>query len=513
MGNYLTTTWTDKARTKIAWMLTIGSCLLSANLALAAPFDFLPASSGPEKEMSALLKSGNYRQAFLTWGTSYQNTAFAQSQDGYAVWSYLLLKNGLPLNGIETLFAQTQPTKIQPELLALWSTELKASVLVQKGWISTDISTVGGWKSFTAPSSTAVRLRNKGDIARAFNRAQTLSRQNVNQAARIYWQISNRAPILGQIDSAIKALKLLAESGQTAIGQDFIALTLGRVLYQKGELDAALASFERVPKGSSLWVEAVEERAWTHLRKGNHGKATGVILTAMSPALALLTGPESYFLSNLMALQICDYPRVFKTSETFKSRHRRRLNELQTLATTGTNAHLNQALAKFETSGVSQESAGALVEFLPRQLFRDSQFLKSIETRRQILKEIAAINTLVEQGSPLGTDPRLEQGLAKNMKRADQLKQLAYKRLRTLAQVDLNEYKIILNKMHILEAEVMERLHLDDNLKGQRNTLANTDDPKGALVFPYVANEVWMDELDNYEARVKDCPTLKGASL
>jgi hypothetical protein len=93
------------------------------------------------------------------------------------------------------------------------------------------------------------------------------------------------------------------------------------------------------------------------------------------------------------------------------------------------------------------------------------------------------------------------------------MKQLATQRIRVLAQGETKEYRMILNKMHILEAEVIERLHLDDNLKGQRGKLSKTDDSGDVLVFAVKGNETWIDELDNYKARVKDCPTLKGASL
>ena len=95
---------------------------------------------------------------------------------------------------------------------------------------------------------------------------------------------------------------------------------------------------------------------------------------------------------------------------------------------------------------------------------------------------------------------------------AERFKQNAMQRVRVLAQGDLKEYRMILNKMHIIEGEIIERLHMDDNLKGQRGKLTQVEESSDSLIFP-VSDEVWMDELDNYKARVKDCPTLKKASL
>ena len=113
----------------------------------------------------------------------------------------------------------------------------------------------------------------------------------------------------------------------------------------------------------------------------------------------------------------------------------------------------------------------------------------------------------------LGGNRELEAILALNKSKSERFRQLAFQRARVLAQTDVKDYRVIINKMHILEAEVIERMHLDDNLKGERSKLSKNDDVKGdVLIFPYT-QEVWMDELDNYQARVKDCPTLKGASL
>src|SRR5690606_6777572 len=145
-------------------------------------------------------------------------------------------------------------------------------------------------------------------------------------------QIATLAPLINETDSALRALKLLKESGQTVIGQDQVSATLGRVTYQRGELSASMKAFDEIPKSSSLWIETVEEKAWNNLRADDFDKALGQSITLLSPALAPLVGPESHFLANLIALKACDYPRIFKNSENFKQRHSARLASLQELA-------------------------------------------------------------------------------------------------------------------------------------------------------------------------------------
>ena len=69
-----------------------------------------------------------------------------------------------------------------------------------------------------------------------------------------------------------------------------------RTSYQNGNLDAALNTYQKIPQNSDYWVESLEERAWTHLRKGDNNQALSLITTLTSDLLAPQIGPEPYFL-------------------------------------------------------------------------------------------------------------------------------------------------------------------------------------------------------------------------
>ncbi len=481
----------------------------SAQAATAGSFDYLPAGSGPEQEFRQLMNSGNFKQALMTWPTAHQNSRFGESTTGKATYAYLLLQNGLPYLGLNILLQETQPARIDKQLLQVWEPEVKRSPFVIKGYIAT----TGGWRSIVNNENVQVRIKNKTDINKAFSKADRAPQDQPNFKARIWWQIATLAPQINQIDPALKALKLLKESGQTVVGQDQIASATARVLYQKGELDAALNAFAQIPKSSPLYIESVEERAWSYLRKDDYDKALGESMTLLSPALAPLVGPESYFLANLLALKVCDYPRIFKNSENFKKRLKNRLVELQTLNEKGANKNLNGLLARFEQSGVSIEAAGPLVESIPRASFKDRNFIKYMEQRKQILKELEQAQEVSELGQVLGQDTLLAKAMGEAKFKADRFRQLAAQRLRILAHDELKEFRTILNKMHIVEAEVVHRLAVDDSLKGKRSKLSKAEDKGDVLVFSTNTDEVWLDELDNYKARVKDCPIMKEASL
>lgn len=480
-----------------------------SGVAMAGSFDFLPAGTGAEQEFRGLMNAGNYKHALQTWPTAHQNSAFGESHNGIATYAYLLLQNGFPYFAFDLLINRTNPEHIDAGLMKVWEKEVKGSPWIQKGFIATK----GGWRSMVNNEDVKVAIRNKKDIRAAFSKADRAPIEQINYKARIWWQIATLAPQLNEVDSALKAIKLLRESGQTVIGQDQVLSALGRALYQKGDLTAALNTYAQIPKGSMLWVESVEERAWAHLRQDDFDKALGEATTLLSPALSPLVGPESYFLANLLALKACDYPRVFKNSETFKKRHRTHLGELQALADTGSNKNLNTILSKFEQKGLDLEAIGPMVESIPRATFRDHQMIQYIEARKQILRELDQALKAGEVNEVLGENTLLAKTMGASKTKADRFKQQAVTRLRQLAKAELKEYRIILNKLHIVEAEVIQRLHVDDSLKGERGKLAKADDQGDVLVFPYNSDEVWFDELDNYKARVKDCPTLKGASL
>ena len=478
----------------------IAKLILAAGLGLAlqaraAGLDFLPAGTPAEKEFKAAFEAGEFAKALKSWSGAHGASAFGRSTDGTATLSYLLFQNGMPVVGLQNLLNNTQPSGMTPALVKMWSAELSHSPLIQKGWVRTS----GGWAKIYDNSPVHVSIANARDVGKAFLRAQNTAA--VGQKARIWWQIATLAPQLGQTSQALRALDLLDGSGQSVIGKDQLLSARARVLYQRNELDQALRAYHQIPKSSPLWVESVEERAWAYLRADDFDKSLGESITLLSPALIGLVGPESYFLANLLSLKACDYPRIFKNSELFKQRHKEHLQAIQSLADKGSNPGLGAALERFDKNGVSVEAAGPQIAFIPRPAFRDTEFLRLMTLRRQLTLESA-------KGAALGVQvPDLAA-------QTQSLRAQAVERLRRLAGREVAEYRQILNKMHIIEGEVIQRLAMDDNLKGKRNQVAKfADGGDDTLVFPYKSDEVWFDELDNYKARVKDCPTLKGAGL
>ena len=91
--------------------------------------------------------------------------------------------------------------------------------------------------------------------------------------------------------------------------------------------------------------------------------------------------------------------------------------------------------------------------------------------------------------------------------------QALQKRLKQIAKAELKEIEDVVNKLQIVEAEVIQRIHLADSEKMKRQKQGEIKTGKDTLNFPYTG-EVWLDELDNYAARIEKCPaTTKQAAL
>ncbi|MGE4132614.1 MAG: hypothetical protein AB7F86_13305 [Bdellovibrionales bacterium] len=490
-----------------AWILVF---VLGISNGALASFEYLPGSSGPEKEVKALIQGGNYRQAMMVWPNAMRLSDYDRTETGKAVYAYLMSQNGLPF--LSTLLLMQNPSArgLNEELKGLWSQNLKSYPFVQKGYLLTN----GFWRSAVNNVEPEIKIKDRKSLLGAWRVASRIPSDQENLKARIWWQIATQSPIVNLPDEGLKAVKLLKESGQTAVGKDQILSAEGRILYQKGDLDAALNAYQQIPKGSELWLESVEERAWIHLRRDDHDKAMAETITLLSPALAPLAGPESFYFNALLSLKTCDYVRLFKNSEDFKKRQRHRLTEMQNLSERGSNSGLNQALARIDEQGLSIEAVGPQLESLPRSALRDHDFKRWMEARHLILQEMKKAESLDKASEAFGASHWLAKIMGIARVQADEYRAKAVKRLRLLAKQELGEYRKILNKMHIAEAEVVHRLAADDNLKGQRPPVdKNAKNGRDVLVFPHTSDEVWLDELDHYQAKVKDCPQLKGASL
>lgn len=255
-----------------------------------------------------------------------------------------------------------------------------------------------------------------------------------------------------------------------------------RTSYQNGNLDAALNTYQKIPQNSDYWVESLEERAWTHLRKGDNNQALSLITTLTSDLLAPQIGPEPYFLKGLIDYRLCNIKGIFQDFELFKKRYKDRGKEIEKLKSQNSNLGTKKALdvlklKKTSLASLSADDFGPEIQYLPRLFYRD----RTVK---------AAIGT--------GNDQRVLQ------------------RLGQLAEDENKEIEMVLQKMHLLESQVVQQVFAYNKEMHNKKEAQFSIKDKNSLVFPYKPNsDIWLDEIENFEAATTACPVdpLKGASL
>lgn len=340
-------------------------------------------------------------------------------------------------------------------------------------------------------SAKAARLesylvKNQGELKALENRANR-SAKGSELKAWLKWQVALNAPQLGQLKVAMSSLEDLEKIQQTLIGQDQIHLTKGRVAFQMNKFDQAILEYQLVPKTSDYWFEAAEEESWSYIRLGQADRATAKLKTLLSPIFQTWVGPESFYAANYNALKVCDYVTIFENGKTFKERQTARVQSLESLAKTGQSPVLASVISRLESGEMNFLAYSKEAAQLPRFFWRD-EFV-----RRQV--------DLIQQAK-----------VASKATSAETARKALIKRFQTLAKAELSEYQTVIQKLNLIEAEVIQRLYLDESLKGQRPELTKIESDSHILTFPE-SKELWIDEVDSLQAKVKECPALKEAHL
>jgi hypothetical protein len=290
---------------------------------------------------------------------------------------------------------------------------------------------------------------------------------------------------LGEPVRGISYLKSIEKQNADHIGQDLIDLNIARLYFQMDDLDKSIATYDQVKKNSDLWLTAQEEKAHAYGRKKEYNKVISTLTTVTSSVFDGAVGPEPYFVEALTYLKICDYADIFKVSGQFKARFKPRLHALQSLINDGGSPHLTAALARLEKGDLNWKTIGPEAKYLPRTFVRDDGIMTNMSLRQQAQK--ANIPYRVQALNGLITARSIE-----------------------LAKAEIKEIKDTVEKLNIIEAEVIERIHAYDKSKGERPVQGNlASSSSDTLVFPIdKSGEVWLDELDSYQARVKGCPDI-----
>lgn len=434
------------------------------------------------------LENSQWSQALIQYQPAFGGTTFEKTQNGKALQAYVKFKANLSVLAIEEIFLNLNPSEIHPKMVEFFKEMAPSNHPV---WQVAMIQ----WKpTWTQVFGKEIELKVRTKLVTpelGIENLQALSKEISEKSSEwvlVNWNLSLAYALNDQADKAAKIISSLLKNEDTTLSKDLLNLTAGRLLYQNGYFEPAAKYYEKITKGSDYWLEAQEELAWTFVRKGEPQNSLAVTRTLVNPIFKSEVGPETYFVKALSELRVCDYGAVIDDLRVFSKEFKIKALDLQKAS------EAPEIKSNFIQTKMKKDI----------QLSRLNKSLILLNLEAQVAESIYA-NSLAQTGLQ-----GIFETYKKDMKERTQKASVALlNRGQELAKSDLVEVKKILDKMHILEAEVIQQISVADRIIN-----ATSDSPsqiklgstgsKAVDVLKFASNEeVWFDELSNFRVNVK----------
>lgn len=454
-----------------------------------------------------------FTKAFYQWGAAFDGKAFEKSPTGQAFKAYLFYKVGLEINGLEMLMKNSNPAAIHPEMIAFWK---EAAPVNSTAWKLADFDWNPKWTNvFGRDAEVQIRSRKVFDAGNYALIEELLrkSKEGTEERAWLEWQLALNFALNNDAGKGAKVLSLLMKEKQNFIDPDLMNITAARMLYENGFLDAAIKYYKEVPKRSDYWTEAQEEMAWSFIRKGEPQNTMAVTKSLVHPALKSLIGPETVFLRALSQLKVCDYQGVAKSLEDYKTFFRPKVAALQKLQTDSVEP-IEFFFKNIQEKGrMPLKNLKTYAAKLPRYVTRDEVLYRLAQRSVGLEKEAKLALDLYSQSlqggtAKVGFQADIDKVKVDTNDKYQTAKNAFFGRVKKLAEEEVTEISQILQKMHIVEAELLQQASVTQTIAATPEK--DIDVKKGStgaegrdvLKFPG-SSEVWFDEISHFKIDVK----------
>lgn len=467
---------------------------------------------------------GEFEKALYQWPAAFENSAFAKTPSGRALNALVLFRNGIQVTSLEMLLAIENPKQIDGYILQKWR-EVAPDNAPVWGIINTATWNQAWTDVFGIGAEVRVRGRQVYSAAQADAVKELIKKTQIDTRERAWlsWQLVVALAQGQDAGVAGKALAVLMKAPNNPVSQDLMTMTAARLLFQNGFLDAAVKYYEKIPKRSDYWFDAQEEIAWAQIRKGEPQNAIALTKTLVAPAFAAQVGPEPFFLRSLSQIKVCDYPAVVATLNDFRNRFKPRAAELKKLTESASTPAVVRLVERLKKGPAKLTDLGSDAAVLPRFVTRDASLLQNVAAEKALEGEAKTAGELYARSLSGGTATVGFQGRLESFKKAvDTRTQAArsatYGRVKALAEEEITEISAMLQKLHIVEAELLQQISIADRVisatQGRSSQKVGTtgSQAKDKVWFP-VERETWFDEYANYKVDIKKgCAAASGAA-
>lgn len=465
-----------------------------------------------------LIETQDWKKAVIQFPKVFESSAFYTSTNGLATLSLLQYQAGLKITALETLFKISQPSQIHPFLKTYIG---KMITTDDTAWMMAQVKWTKAWDVVFTTSAQVwteyFNLENKSiEDLTALAAAQPAGSKS---QSLVNWHLAIKYSLANQFEKSAKILSQLKKNSNSYISQDLIQLTAARILFQNAYFETAIKEYQKVSKGSEHWPQAQEEIAWSYIRKGESHNAIAMGQSLIHPGLASQVSAESFLIMSLAQLKICDYPGVITTLSQYPKRFKSKNMALKQLIDSTEDKNLENYLkaATDAKNGRVRFAAAKAKEFdvLPAVLDQDRKLAGLILKQSALEKEADVAETLYAQSLALtGLQGHFDILKKTTLARAQAAKTESVSRVKMLAQAEVEGIKTILDKLHIVEAEVIQQVDIADQIAkkskddGLEKIGTTGSKNKDAIVFP-LEKEVWFDEISTYKVDVKKACAAK----
>ncbi len=252
-----------------------------------------------------------------------------------------------------------------------------------------------------------------GDVAGDQERALTLLAR-VGKGEKVYAQARYAMGVI-QTHPNVRLYRSAVESFQEAIiaaeslgadGQELIELgylALARIAYEATNYEGALYYYNKVPRTSVRYPQALFEMAWTYFMQGDQRNALGTFHSLGSPYYAGYYFPDLWVLEATTYLNLCRYGEARLALDTFKEIYLSQLPRLSEFLSAGGDPA--QVYTRVVASIAQRESGkGELPAIFVEAVLSDVTFYNLYKMVRQIELEVELVRPMVAQLGALGTE-------------------------------------------------------------------------------------------------------------
>lgn len=401
----------------------------------------------------------SWKKCLYQWNAA-TTGSFRKTAVGRALFSFILLKNDMPLTGLEGLVAlqaQQIPKEMWPLLKNEFGRHQKAWLYIASPWnsswspqISVDLQVLWRSHSLVGPEKAA---EVSALLPKVTKRGWAYD--------WLVWQSTISHMLRGDNASASKNLSYLMRSKKSPVSKDLLNITAARLLYEGGFLKAAKSYYKKINSSSDFWPESVEEMAWQSMRMGKTREAGRVLKPLIKSDQKQWANVEAWYLKALSELRQKDFKSLDETDKAFTRYAQTRKTSLRQLLGSADTEPANTFISRAVQGAVTMKDLAGQASLLPAYVTRDLVLEFQVQAYKRFVAEADKARTLYQESLSQGTFQVGFEGFLKEFQQQAQSRSLrarsaALNRIQKLAEQEIQEIDAIQDKFTIVQAEVSQ---------------------------------------------------------